>query len=135
MNSMMKERLSRLFANSSFQRGFYLFFLILWSFSLISKTYACLTCKSSFGITYYTLYIPLASLLLLQTIFNKKGLWFIFLVIFFVITIYIAWSQVNFYNDYKIKASFKPIDLFFQMLILIPVLLVDLILFKIKPVK
>jgi len=131
----MKEKIIYLRENSIFQRAFYFLFLFLWSFLLLNKVLEYPMAKSSVGLTYLSLYLPIAVILLLQTIFNLRFLWWVCLIIFFTATLFLYVDQIDFYNEYKTKSNFQPMDLLFWLIELMPMFFVDFILIKIKPQK
>lgn len=131
----MNENFNLLLRNKIFQRWVYFVFLLLWSLALLSKVLYCSVCESSLGISYRALYFPFAILLLIQSILNSKIIWFICFIILCTLTIYVFIGQINFYENYKTKIPLKWYDLLLSFWILIPIIFIDIFLFKIRPTK
>lgn len=131
---MFLKKFNNVCSNTKFQRSFYLFFFILWTLFLWNRITYCWTCDSSTGLSYGLLYLPLALLLFLQGIINNRIIWLVCFIVFILISLYLINDTMDFYTTYKMKMGLHLDYLFTsEIFVLIPSIIVNTILYKIKP--
>ena len=127
---------NRIFSNILVQRSLYFFFLVLWSIKLLPDAFECPKCTSSIGISYALLYFPVALILLAQTVINNKILWSIIFGFFIICSLFILVDNFQFYDTYHTKMGSNISDFIkSEQLYLLIVLVVDLVIYKIRPTK
>lgn len=124
------------FSNGLLQRSFYFFFLVLWSIKLLPDAFECPMCTSSIGISYALLYLPVALLLLAQTLINNKILWRITFSFFIICSLFILIDNYHFYDTYHTKMGSNLSDFIKgELFLLMIVLIVDFVIYQLKPIK
>ena len=127
---------NRIFSNRLVQRSFYFFFLILWCIKLLPNALECPKCMSSLGMSYALLFFPVALMLLTQAVINNIVLWRIIFGFFILCSLYFLLDNFRFYDAYHAKMGTNISDFITgELFLVLIVLVVDLVIYKIKPTK
>jgi hypothetical protein len=125
-------KMNQILKSVKIQRVFFSLLLFLWIYLNLFQSNASLTSKSSFGISYFWIFLFVTIILLIRIVIQSKFSWILSIILFSAYEILLMVRTFKIINK-RVIASFDLSDLIFLVLVYLLSGLLFLIVYKMKP--